>query len=292
MRAACIDIGSNTTRLLVADCDGHRLDKLEQRRAYTHLCRFAAPGHAITAEKIAEVVAVVEDQLAVARALGAEWTAVVGTAAVRRAGNGAELARALEERCGVRLRIVAGEEEARMAFRGACAALDDAGEPSGRLGVVDVGGGSSELIVGAAPDRVEWWESRALGSGDLAAACFDHDPPSAAELAAARDRAQEALAGLVPPRPERALAVGGSAASLLPLIGPCLDARAFAAALALLLGGPAPVVAERFDLDGERVRLLPAGLIILQAAQARLGVPLQIVGGGLREGILLEAAGG
>ncbi len=292
MRGACIDIGSNTIRLLVADCDGHRIDKLEQRRAYTHLCRFTSSGQAIPAEKIAEVVAVVEEQLAVARVLGAEWTAIVGTEAVRRAANGDALARALDERCGVALRIVAGEEEARMAFRGACSALGEAGAVTSSLGVVDVGGGSSELIVGTAPDHVDWWESRALGSGDLAAACFERDPPAAAELAAAREQVQAALAGIDAPQPERAVAVGGSAASLRPLAGARLDARSFAAALELLLAGPAAVVAARFELDRERVRLLPAGLVILQAAQDRFGVPLEIVGGGLREGILLEAAGG
>jgi exopolyphosphatase / guanosine-5'-triphosphate,3'-diphosphate pyrophosphatase len=86
--------------------------------------------------------------------------------------------------------------------------------------------------------------------------------------------------------------VGGSATSLHRLAGPLLDSAAFGRCLQLLCAERASEVARRFALDLERVRLLPAGLLILQAASERFGASLQIGRGGLREGILLEAAGG
>jgi exopolyphosphatase/pppGpp-phosphohydrolase len=86
--------------------------------------------------------------------------------------------------------------------------------------------------------------------------------------------------------------VGGSAASLSRLAGRILDAGAFARALAELVAAPRREVARRFGLDVERVRLLPTGLVILQAASELFGAPLVVAGGGLREGVLLESAGG
>jgi exopolyphosphatase/guanosine-5'-triphosphate,3'-diphosphate pyrophosphatase len=102
----------------------------------------------------------------------------------------------------------------------------------------------------------------------------------------------EALNGIDVPHPAEAVAVGGSATSLHRLAGPLLDSAAFGRCLQLLCADRASEVARRFALDRERVRLLPAGLLILQAASELFGASLQIGRGGLREGILLEAAGG
>jgi exopolyphosphatase / guanosine-5'-triphosphate,3'-diphosphate pyrophosphatase len=102
-----------------------------------------------------------------------------------------------------------------------------------------------------------------------------------------------ALNGLEVPHPvAEAVAVGGSATSLRRLAGPSLDGEAFTRALKLLCSGPAVDVARRFALDLDRVRLMPAGLLILQAASDRFGATLHVGRGGLREGILLEAANG
>ena len=91
------------------------------------------------------------------------------------------------------------------------------------------------------------------------------------------------------PHPAEAVAVGGSAASLLRLAGPLLDAEAFTRSLAMLASERAVEIARRFALDLERVRLLTAGLLILQAASERFGVSLQVGRGGIREAMLLEA---
>jgi exopolyphosphatase/guanosine-5'-triphosphate,3'-diphosphate pyrophosphatase len=290
VRRACIDIGSNTTRLLVADCVGGRLVEVHQEREFTHVRRGLTSGEEIGADKIAEVVRVVSSQLETARALGATQILGVATAAVRQAVNRDALVSAVHGSCGLEVQILSAKEEARLAFGGAARTLGYV--PDGPLGVVDVGGGSSELVVGTAPDQVAWSVSFEVGSGQLADDCLQTDPPSAGELARARARVATAFDGVHPPRATRAVAVGGSAASLRRIAGPVLDTDAFARSLAVLAAESSAEVARRFELDAERVRLLPAGLLILQAASDLFGAPLEVGQGGLREGVLLEGAHG
>jgi exopolyphosphatase/guanosine-5'-triphosphate,3'-diphosphate pyrophosphatase len=290
VRRACIDIGSNTTRLLVADCDGDRLVEVRQERAFTHVRRSLGSGANIASDKIAEVVSTVAAQMQTARELGAGDIRAVATAAVRRAANREALVSAVRRSCGLDLSILSAEEEARLAFSGAARTLGDT--PSAPLGVVDVGGGSSEFVVGTPPDRVTWCASLEVGSGWIADECLRSDPPSAEELDRARRRVSEALDGVQPPRAARVVAVGGSATSLRRIAGSSLDAATFARVLALLATERTGTVARRFALDADRVRLLPAALLILQAASERFGSALEIAHGGLREGVLLEPAHG
>jgi exopolyphosphatase/guanosine-5'-triphosphate,3'-diphosphate pyrophosphatase len=289
VRRACIDIGSNTTRLLVADCDGGRLEEVHQERAFTRASRGLGAAGTISQAKIDEVAEVVTEQLGHARSLGADDVRAVATAAIRRARNGGELAAAVREACGLQVTILTGEQEARLAFVGAVGTLESV--PTGVLGVVDVGGGSSELVVGRAPDSISWSTSFAVGSGDLAEEFLCSDPPSERELSLARERVTLMLDGIVAPRPQEAVAVGGSATSLRRLVGDRLDRPTFKRTLDLLLSARAAAIARRFALDQERVRLLPAGLLILQAASELFGATLQIGRGGIREGLLLEAEG-
>jgi exopolyphosphatase/guanosine-5'-triphosphate,3'-diphosphate pyrophosphatase len=287
VRRACIDIGSNTTRLLVADCDGGTLHEVRQARTFTLIGRELRDG-AIAPAKLADVAAGVAAQFLLARELGAEEIRAVATAAVRRARNGAALVEAVHASCGLDVEILTGEEEARLAFIGAAGTLGHA--PDGKLGVVDVGGGSSELVLGTAPDQVSWCTSLGIGSAELARECLHSDPPSAAELSSARSRVKGVVKGTTAPQPVEAVAVGGSAASLIRVAGPLLDAGAFERALGVLASEPAVAIAAQFALEVERVRLLPAGLLILQTASELFGVPLALGCGGLREGVLLEAA--
>ncbi len=287
MRRACIDIGSNTTRLLVAECDGERLLEIHQERAFTRLGRGVVDHGTIPPEKISEVVEVVGRQLETAGNIGAMEVYGVATAAIRRATNGAALLDEIRSAYGLVIEVLSGEAEARLAFLGVAGTLGH--DPQGSLGVVDVGGGSSELVVGTAPDIIGWSTSFGVGSGDLADRYLKSDPPLADELDAARAHVADALEGIDAPQPAEAVAVGGSAASLRRLAGPRLDPDSFARSLALLGSEPASEVSRRFALDVERVRLLPAGLLILQAASELFGAPLQIGRGGVREGVLLEA---
>jgi exopolyphosphatase / guanosine-5'-triphosphate,3'-diphosphate pyrophosphatase len=262
VRRACIDVGSNTTRLLVAECDGEQLREIHQERAFTRIGRALGRDGAITDEKIDEVVEVVAGQLTKAGELGAGEVQAVATAAIRHAANGAALVRAIREHCGLEVKVLSGEEEARLAFIGAARTLGHV--PGGALGVVDVGGGSSELVVGTFPDNVSWSTSFRVGSGDLTEGWLRSDPPSALELRQARAHVAAALK--------------------------VLNAESFTRSLRLLTSSRASEIARRFALDIERVRLLAAGLVILQAASELFGASLQIGRGGVREGVLLEAS--
>jgi exopolyphosphatase/guanosine-5'-triphosphate,3'-diphosphate pyrophosphatase len=290
VRRACIDIGSNTTRLLVAACEPTGVREIHQQRVFTRIGHGLRDGAPIPEAKLGEVAAVVAAQVTLAGELGVDTGQIhgVATAAIRRAGNGAELLSAIESACGLAVRVLSAEEEARLAFVGAAGTLGYV--PPGPLGVVDVGGGSSELVVGTAPDSVGWWASFALGSGDLAEDFLHSDPPELSELSAARAHVAEAVSGITPPTPVEAVAVGGSAASLFRLAGPRLDAVSLERALALLTSLRSSEIAGRFALDHDRVRLLPAGLVILEAVSRVFGVGLSVGRGGIREGVLLEAA--
>ncbi len=287
VRRACIDIGSNTTRLLVADCGGRHLVDVHQERVFTHLGRTRLADGSISADKLDELVDVVAEQVNRARELGATEVRAVATAAIRAAPNGGSLAARVRERSGIEVEILSWQEEARLAFIGVARSLRR--RPNGKLGVVDVGGGSSELVVGTAPDRVSWAASLPLGSAELTRSWLVSDPPEGSELTAAQREVDSVLDALDVPEPAQASAVGGSAASLASLAGTPLDEQAFSRALKLLSSEPAAELAQKHSLEPERVRLLPAGLLILQAASRRFGLPLDVGRGGLREAILFEA---
>ncbi|MGI8714596.1 MAG: hypothetical protein ACR2NR_15755 [Solirubrobacteraceae bacterium] len=290
MRAGCIDIGSNTTRLLIADRVGSGLEAVHQERVFTRIGRGLIAGGTIPDEKIAEVVTVVAAQLASARELGVHELRGVATAAIRGAANGAQLLAAIREATGLEVELLSREQEARLAFRGAAAMLDTVDSaPARSLGVLDVGGGSSEMVIGTAPQQIEWWASAPLGSSSLTDQWLHSDPPSAAELAGARRHAVTILGELDPPRPSLVVAVGGSATSLCRLAGAVLDAGALVRALRVLASQPSEVVARRSLIDPQRARLLPAGLLILEAMAELLASTITVGRGGIREGVVLEA---
>ena len=289
MLCACIDIGSNTTRVLVADVAAGQLREVLQRRAFTRIGKGLRGGE-IPHEKIAEVAAVVAAQRALVERAGCVALRVVATAAIRGAANAGEFTAALRADGGVDVEVLDGPEEARLAFLGATRTL---GEPlPGTIGVVDVGGGSTELAIGTLDGGAAWSESFRVGSGLLTDGYRRSDPPSAAELHAMREHAHGVFDGLALPPVDVAVAVGGSAASLRRLVGPLLDAGSLQEALRVLASDPAAVVAQRLAIDRQRVTLMPAGLTVLDAAATALGRPLRIGRGGLREGVILELAGG
>ncbi|WP_205699113.1 hypothetical protein [Conexibacter sp. SYSU D00693] len=271
MVVACVDVGSNTTRLLVAEPGpGATVRPVLERRAFNDP---ATPEH---------VAAQVTAQREAARAAGAQRIRIVGTALLR----AREDLRAALEPLGVE--VLPAAEEARLAFAGATQERLP-GEP---VAVVDVGGGSTEVAVGAAGTGVAWWASTPLGSRNLSEGCDFGDPPTAGQLAEASARAARALAGLAcPHRPPLVLAAGGSATTTARLLGTDLHREALDTALERLCGAPAAAVARRHRLDPRRARILPAGLVLLRAAGEQLGAPLRLGAGGLREGVALDLMG-
>jgi len=236
---------------------------------------------------VAELVAT---QVRLARELGAETIRAVATAAVRDAANGKDVARAIADAAGVPVEILDEQEEGRLSFIGATKTL---GHPvEGRVAVVDVGGGSTEVVLGTVPDGVEQVRSWRVGSGALADELVASDPPSAAEIRKVRDRVEDIFAGVEIEPPAQAVAVGGSATSLRRLVGAVLEYETLERGIRVLAGDPAAEVAKRFELDPERVRILLTGVLLLEKISDLLGQPLQIGKGGLREGLVLDMLNG
>jgi exopolyphosphatase / guanosine-5'-triphosphate,3'-diphosphate pyrophosphatase len=290
MLCAAIDIGSNTTRLLVAEPVEGQLKKTMEQRAYTRINKAIRDSGAIPKEKAAEVAEVVATQVRLARELGAETIRAVATAAVREASNGQGVAEQIGELAGVPVDVLGDEEEGRLSFLGATKTL---GHPvEGLVGVVDVGGGSTEVILGTVPGGVKEVRSWRVGSGVLADELIASDPPSAAEIRKVRDRIDDFFADVEVEQPIQAVAVGGSATSLRRLVGAVLEYETLERGIRVLCGEPAAEVARRFELDPERVRILATGVLLLEKLSELLGQPLQIGKGGLREGVILDLLNG
>src|SRR5262245_11780261 len=290
MLCGAIDIGSNTTRVLVAEPVDGQLKKVMEQRAYTRINKALGDDGEIVREKVAEVAEVVATQVRLARELGAETIRAVATAAVREASNADAGAAEIGKASGVPVEILSEEEEGRLAFIGATKTL---GHPvDGQVGVVDVGGGSTEVVLGTVPGGVDQVRSWQVGSGTLADELISSDPPSAAEIRKVRDRIDDIFSGVEIEHPAQAVAVGGSATSLRRLVGAVLEYETLERAVRVLAGDPIAEVARRFELDARRVRILPAGVLLLEKLSELLGQPLQIGKGGLREGIILDLLNG
>ncbi len=286
MLCAAIDIGSNTTRVLVAEPQEGQLRKVMEQRAYTQIGADTKRDGSMSKEKIAEVGEVVATQIMLAQELGAEAIRTVATAAIRDASNRKKAVRKLEEIAGVAIEVLSEGEEGRLAFVGATKTL---GHPvEGDIGVVDVGGGSSEIILGTVADGVDLVKSFQIGSGALTEDFLASDPPSASEIRKLRDHIDDFFDGVEVPKPDQAVAVGGSATSLRTLVGSVLEYETLERGVRVLAGDPVDDVAKRFELDPRRVRILPAGVLLLEKLSELLGQPLQIGKGGLREGIILD----
>jgi exopolyphosphatase/guanosine-5'-triphosphate,3'-diphosphate pyrophosphatase len=286
----CIDIGSNTTRVLVAEPQEGQLRKVMEQRAYTQIGADMKRDGAISGEKMTEVGGVVATQVRLAQELGAEAIRTVATAAIREAENRDQAIKAIERVAGVEIEVLSEHEEGRLAFVGATKTL---GHPvAGDIGVVDVGGGSSEIVIGTVAGGVNLVKSFKIGSGALTDDFLKQDPPSASEIRKLRDHIADFFAGTEVPKPDQAVAVGGSATSLRTLVGAVLEYETLERGVRVLAGDPIADVAKRFELDPRRVRILPAGVLLLEKLSELLGQPLQIGKGGLREGVILDLLNG
>jgi exopolyphosphatase/guanosine-5'-triphosphate,3'-diphosphate pyrophosphatase len=290
MLCAAIDIGSNTTRVLVAEPQEGQLRKVMEQRAYTRIDKASQHDGAIDRAKIDEVADVVATQVRLAQEIGAQAIRTVATAAIREAANRDEIAAEINRVAGVEVEVLTEHEEGRLAFIGATKTL---GHPvDGQVAVVDVGGGSSEVVLGTVPDGVQSVRSFKIGSGFLADEFLTQDPPSPAEIRAVRDAISDFFADIEFDRPDQAVAVGGSATSLRSLVGSVLEYETLERAVRVLTGDPVAEVAKRFELDPRRVRILPTGVLLLEKLSELLGQPLQIGKGGLREGVILTLLNG
>lgn len=285
MLVGVIDVGSNTVRLLVARRRKASLVRVHEERERLGLGEDVELFRRISREKLARAETTAAKLTARARSLGCATVDVLVTSPGRQAENGDALREALERGSGLPVRILSAEEEARLAYTGAMAASRSA---AASIAVVDVGGGSAQLVVGTGESGPVWTRSVDLGSLRLTRRLLVSDPPTAAELDAARDEVERAFERVTPPLPFAALATGGSARALRRVAGRRrLAGRHLEAALRELAKRNSAEIAKRYGLTPERARTLPAGALILAEAQRRLGLPVEVARGGLREGAAL-----
>jgi exopolyphosphatase / guanosine-5'-triphosphate,3'-diphosphate pyrophosphatase len=285
MLVGVIDVGSNTVRLLVAKRRKAGLFRVHEEREQLGLGEDVELLGRISPEKLALAETAAAELARQAHSLGSASVDVLVTSPGRQAANGEALREALERGSGLPVRILSAEEEARLAYKGALAASRSVTDS---VAVVDVGGGSAQLVVGTGESGPVWMRSVDVGSLRLTRRLLLSDPPTAGELASAQAEVERCFDTVTPPLPQAALAAGGSARALKRLTGRRqLEARDIDAALRELGKRSSGTIAHRHGLEPERARILAAGALILAEAQRRLGLPLEVARGGLREGAAL-----
>jgi len=290
MRVAIIDVGSNTARLLVASVtpDGTVVPVAEERE-YLRLGAEIERTGTLAPETIARAAEACGRFARTAAELAPERSAVIVTAPGRQGAAGGDLIESLRDWTSLPVRLLTGEDEGRLAFEGAVSRAPRVLPEV--VAVVDVGGGSTEIAVGTPLLGAAWSRSADLGSLRLTRSHVAHDPPRAAEVAAATAAVAAALDGLRPPAPDVALAVGGSARAIAKIVGRRFDADDLDGAVKLLSGRPAAKVARAFGIDADRAETLLAGALLLAGASRTLGSAFELGRGGVREGAALELAG-
>jgi exopolyphosphatase / guanosine-5'-triphosphate,3'-diphosphate pyrophosphatase len=271
VRVAVIDIGTNSTRLLVADVEGGGVVEVERRTTITRLGQGVDATWRLADEAMERVTAAVAEYREVIDRLGAERVVAVATSAMRDATNGPTFRDRLRERFGVDARTISGDEEARLTFLGATAGRDDDRETV----VIDIGGGSTEYVVGRRGADPGFHTSTQMGSVRHTERFLHTDPPTRGELDAL---AREVRAIVPHVTAEQAIAVAGTATSLAAIDGAanvhghrmtlarCEEITAMLAALPLL---------ERREVEGlhpDRAPTIAAGATILTESVRALGL--------------------
>jgi exopolyphosphatase/guanosine-5'-triphosphate,3'-diphosphate pyrophosphatase len=281
---AVIDVGSHTVRLLVAQRERGRIRAVREEKAVLGLGTEVERLGRLSSEKLAETAGLVESFSRIARKAGASQVETVITAPGRQSANGAELVALLLEASSAGVRVLSPDEEGRLAFQGAVQDIATEGES---VAVCDVGGGSTEVVVGTRTGEPVWLRSVDIGALRLTGRVLNDDPPTPEALALARLETEREFASLTPPLPKIALAAGGTARALRKLVGDTLGADELAHALEVLGERRSTRIAKAFGIDRGRARTLAAGAVILAEVQRRLSVPFQVSRAGLREGAVL-----
>jgi exopolyphosphatase / guanosine-5'-triphosphate,3'-diphosphate pyrophosphatase len=286
MRIGIIDIGSNTARLLVASVDGTTVERIDERRAHLGLGAEIERTGALRERKLAQTAKLAAEYAARAAAFDADVIDVVVTAPGRQSGNGQELIQRLRAATGANVRVLTCDEEGRYAYDGAAALLERRPKV---LAVCDIGGGSTEVVVGLRDAGPVFLRSFDIGSIRLTSRFFD-GRPSADEVRAARKLVRNRLSGLDAPRPTAALATGGTAGALRKIAGRTLGADHLQDVIGELASRSPGRIADAYGLERSRARTILAGALILAEVQRGLGVPFEVARGGLREGAALALA--
>ena len=276
MRVAVVDVGTNSTRLLVADVEpdgdgGGEISELDRRSTVTRLGQDVDATGRLADEAIGRVVEVLTEYRAAIDEHGADRTVAVLTSAVRDAENGEEFLRRVRDDFGLDARTITGEEEARLTFLGATSERNDDNETV----VIDIGGGSTEYVVGKPGQDPSFHVSTQMGSVRYTERYLNSDPPEHEELeqlaVAVRETVPDVSVG-------QGIAVAGTATSLAAIDGaeevhgyrlPLATCERLVAMLAAL------PVEERREVRGlhpDRAPTIVAGAVILTESIRAIGL--------------------
>ena len=296
MRVGAVDLGTNSTRLLVADVEEGRVAEVVRRLAITRLGEGVDESHELLPAAIGRVHAVLDEYAREAAALEAEHVLAVATSAVRDAANGAAFLHGLGDRYGWETRLLDGEEEAETTFRGVTS--DRALEADTLL--VDIGGGSTELVVGG-PDGVSSAVSLQAGCVRLTERFLTSDPPTAGELEAAAAQVRSLLPPLAV---ESAVGVAGTITTVaaidlglaeydpIRIHGHRIAREAVDGVLTDLAALPLAARELVPGLEPARAPVIVGGLVVLRVVKARYGLDrIEVSERDILYGTALAAAG-
>jgi exopolyphosphatase / guanosine-5'-triphosphate,3'-diphosphate pyrophosphatase len=294
---AAIDIGSNTIHLVVARATAQTLDILADEVELVRIGESVTASGQISQEKCDYAVSVLGQYRALAEQHQAQEIFVVATEAIRQASNSDWFIETVRRKTGLQIDIISGMAEAALTFAGATYEALGQPHPPEVVGVMDLGGGSMELVT-ARHGQINWKTSVPIGSGWLHDRFLTANPPEHEAIAVAETFLSTYFQGMrIKYKAPALIVTGGSANSLL-----YLTRRAFKLDMhqvqltqhdllrcqGLLSALPAEEVAQRFEQPVERARILLAGALIIQAMMSRLGLnEIYVSPHGIREGILL-----
>jgi exopolyphosphatase / guanosine-5'-triphosphate,3'-diphosphate pyrophosphatase len=305
MNLATLDIGTNTTLLLVARVLATgALERVDERAEITRLGRGIGTGGALGSEGIARTLGALREFAAIARRHEAP-IAAVGTEALRRAPNAAAFLEPAAEILGVTVEVIDGAREAALTFRAVAEAFPEV--LAGALVVVDIGGGSTEIVI-ATRGTVKFNVSLPLGSVRLTERFIRHDPPRPDEIAALTAAIDAALVGVPFPvpisTPITLVGVAGTVTSLAAMAealvsydparvhGYRISQAALAEQVARLRVGTQAARERIVGLDPRRADVILAGALILQRIAAAAAVAeVRVSDRGIRWGLMHELAG-
>ena len=287
-RTAVVDIGTNSTRLLVAELEDGSLRELERRSEVTRLGEGVDATGRLADAAMARVRSTLAEFRDVIDHHGATHVIGVATSAMRDASNGPAFREEVERRFGIAARTISGDEEARLTFLGATSARPQAERDANTL-VIDIGGGSTELVVGRPGAGPSFHVSTGMGSVRHTERYLRDDPPTPHQLDELRADVRRIAEREAPPKVRSqvnaGIAVAGTATSLAAIdqsLEPYDAARVHgyplpAEAVARMLKELASMPLERrrrvAGLHPDRAPTIVAGAAILLETMGAFGLP-------------------
>jgi exopolyphosphatase / guanosine-5'-triphosphate,3'-diphosphate pyrophosphatase len=290
-RHSVIDVGSNTIHLLVGEVDGGAVLPVTGEKVSARLGAGVEKTGRIAQERLPLAADAIGLFARISALNGVSEPVILATSAVRDAENGPELAERVRELTDLKMRLISGEEEAALGFRGAVSAVGTSWE--GPALVVDLGGGSAQLIVGEASSGPLMQVSLPLGSNRTTERFVENDPAKKKELRALDEHVKEMMPGWSLSQRVSVVAVGGSARAILKITRDSLTVERMRKLALEISELPSAALAREHGLAPERAQVMPAAITTLAAILENFDRDrLTVARGGLREGTLLTLAEG